>query len=100
VAGALADRVIVTSDNPRSEAPAAILEDIRQGLPPEADAAFLVDRRDAIRAAVREARAGDVILVAGKGHETYQETRGVQTPFDDVTEVYRAMELDSPGSPG
>lgn len=76
-----ADVVFATSDNPRSEDASAILDEIRPGL--DEDATVLVDRRDAIAAAVRSARPGDVVLIAGKGHETSQEIAGVRHPFDD-----------------
>ena len=90
VAAALADRVIVTSDNPRHEDPAAIIADILAGMPPGQTA--LTDRAEAIRTAVSEAAAGDVVLIAGKGHEDYQEVQGVRYPFSDV-EVARAALL-------
>jgi UDP-N-acetylmuramoyl-L-alanyl-D-glutamate--2,6-diaminopimelate ligase len=78
----LADRVVITSDNPRSEAPLKIIADIRQG----ARGDYLVepDRRRAIALALGEARRGDIVLIAGKGHETYQEVAGVRRPFSDV----------------
>ncbi|HVL89028.1 MAG TPA: UDP-N-acetylmuramoyl-L-alanyl-D-glutamate--2,6-diaminopimelate ligase [Actinomycetota bacterium] len=81
---ALADRAILTSDNPRSEEPRAIIAEMEQGAretgrPYEVE----VDRRAAIRAAVRDARPGDVIVIAGKGHESGQEFAGHTVPFDD-----------------
>jgi UDP-N-acetylmuramoyl-L-alanyl-D-glutamate--2,6-diaminopimelate ligase len=88
------DLVILTSDNPRSENPEAILADMEAGLPRDAHHVHEADRREAIEIALREARAGDTVLVAGKGHETYQEIRGVRHPFDDrevVIETYRRM---------
>jgi MurE/MurF fusion protein len=84
-----ADRVIVTSDNPRHEDPQAIVAQIVSGMPP--DVRTVVDRREAIAAAVREAAAGDVILLAGKGHEDYQEIAGVKQPFSDADEALRAL---------
>ncbi len=86
-------RVILTSDNPRFEEPRAILDEMRDGL----DAAQLartltiVDRREAIRTAAALARPGDIILVAGKGHEPYQEIAGVRHHFDDREEVAAAF---------
>src|SRR5262249_27776915 len=78
-------------DNPRTEDPAAIVEEIRVGvLAAGGDATVLVDRREAIREALHRARPGDVVLLAGKGHETYQEIAGVKHPFDD-REVAREM---------
>ena len=90
------DRLILTSDNPRFEEPADILDDMRAGVSdPELAARTLVnaDRREAIRMAAALARKGDVILIAGKGHEDYQEIKGVKHHFDDrevVAEVFAA----------
>lgn len=89
VAAALADRCIVTSDNPRNEDPAHILADILAGMPPGQTS--LVDRAEAIRLAVREAAAGDLVLVAGKGHEDYQEINGVRHPFSDPAVARAAL---------
>jgi len=85
VCARLSDQVILTSDNPRTEDPAAILRDMEAGLDAEGLKKTLVieDREQAIKTAVRLARAGDVILVAGKGHEKYQDIMGVKHPFDD-----------------
>jgi len=82
VASRLADSVVVTSDNPRSEDPRKIIADIRQGM--HGDYAVEPDRRRAIALALREARRGDLVLVAGKGHEAYQEIAGVRRPFSDA----------------
>lgn len=81
----LADRVILTSDNPRSEDPATILEQMRAGVPADAASRVLSiqDRAEAIRTACLLSGPGDMVLVAGKGHETYQEIKGVKYPFDD-----------------
>ncbi len=81
VAAELADVVIVTSDNPRSEDPLAIIQDVLQGT--GVDVEIDPDRRSAIQRAVRLAEAGDVVVIAGKGHEKGQETAGVVHPFDD-----------------
>ncbi|MFN2615587.1 MAG: UDP-N-acetylmuramoyl-L-alanyl-D-glutamate--2,6-diaminopimelate ligase [Thermoleophilaceae bacterium] len=90
VARRLADRVIVTSDNPRSEDPEAILGQIVEGTGP--DAGRELDRRRAIRSAVADAEPGDVIVIAGKGHEQGQEFEGGRKlPFDDVTEAREAL---------
>jgi UDP-N-acetylmuramoyl-L-alanyl-D-glutamate--2,6-diaminopimelate ligase len=89
-AAALADHVVVTSDNPRSEDPEAIVAEVLAGAP-GADA--IVDRREAIAHAVGLARAGDVVVVAGKGHEQGQELAGGEkVPFDDVTVVREALD--------
>ena len=87
------DRLILTSDNPRDEEPEAIIADMREGLDARALASTLciTDRREAIRTAVSLARSGDVVLVAGKGHEDYQEIRGVKHHFDDREVVQEAL---------
>ncbi len=83
------DNVIITSDNPRFEDPQAIINDMLEGLTPQQRRKVLtiVDRREAIRAACMMAQKGDVILVAGKGHEDYQEIQGVKHHFDDREEL-------------
>jgi UDP-N-acetylmuramoyl-L-alanyl-D-glutamate--2,6-diaminopimelate ligase len=85
VAARLSDLVVITSDNPRSEPPEAILEEIRLGIrgPHAAEHRSIVDRREAIAFAVEQARAGDVVVIAGKGHETIQVLRERSVPFDD-----------------
>jgi UDP-N-acetylmuramoyl-L-alanyl-D-glutamate--2,6-diaminopimelate ligase len=85
VGATMSDRLILTSDNPRSEDPTDILIDMAQGLDPVTKRRTLtiVDRREAIRTAVALAQKGDIILVAGKGHENYQEIKGVKYHFDD-----------------
>jgi UDP-N-acetylmuramoyl-L-alanyl-D-glutamate--2,6-diaminopimelate ligase len=92
VAGRLADRVIVTNDNPRSEDPRAIADDIGEGLR-TAQTEWLVelDRAQAIERALDDAREGDVIVLAGKGHEDYQETNGERLPFSDRDTVANAL---------
>lgn len=94
IAASLSDQSIFTSDNPRSEPPAAILDEMFAGVGPELHNRVLVieDRRQAIRTAVKLARQGDIILVAGKGHETYQEIKGVRHPFDDLEELKTAFD--------
>lgn len=79
------DRVLITSDNPRFEKPQAIIDDMLAGLDQEQlrKVVSIVDRREAIRTACLLAQPGDVILVAGKGHENYQDIQGVKHPFDD-----------------
>ncbi|MBR6016986.1 MAG: UDP-N-acetylmuramoyl-L-alanyl-D-glutamate--2,6-diaminopimelate ligase, partial [Prevotella sp.] len=86
------DRVIITSDNPRFEEPQAIIDDMLAGLDSKQMKKVLsiVDRREAIRTACMMAEKGDVILIAGKGHEDYQEIQGVKHHFDDK-EVLREM---------
>ena len=86
VAEELADLLIVTSDNPRTEDPRAIVNEVVAGLSPAglARAEILVDRRAAIARAIEQARPGDVVLIAGKGHETYQILGERKVPFDDL----------------
>lgn len=88
IAGRLADVAVVTDDNPRSEDPAAIRAQVRAGCP---DALEIGDRREAIRHAVSIMRDGDVVVIAGKGHEQGQIVGGVTHPFDDVTEATEAL---------
>lgn len=93
-AAARSERVILTSDNPRDEEPADILHDMEAGLNDEGKAKTLSisDRREAIRTAASLAQKGDVILIAGKGHEDYQEIKGVKYHFDDrevVAEIFK-----------
>ena len=79
------DRVILTSDNPRDESPEAILSEMMKGVPPQhfKKVNVISDREEAIKMAVSISNAGDIILLAGKGHEKYQEIKGVKHPFDD-----------------
>jgi UDP-N-acetylmuramoyl-L-alanyl-D-glutamate--2,6-diaminopimelate ligase len=116
VAGRLSDVVVLTSDNPRSEDPDAIIEEIKKGLvPPERPLirngqpvapvratpwTAMVDRRAAIAAAIGAARPGDLVVIAGKGHEKYQEIGGRTVPFDDVDVARDALEARSLGRPG
>ncbi len=86
-----ADRVIVTSDNPRTEDPKAIIREVLAGVPPEADLTAVTDRREAIALALAEARPGDLVLVAGKGHETYQVLGTEKFPFDETEVVAEAV---------
>ncbi len=90
VAVRLADRVIVTSDNPRHEQPTEIVADILAGMP--AGQTVELDRATAIRAAIAEATAKDIVLIAGKGHEDYQEVAGVRHPFSDVAVAELALQ--------
>jgi len=83
VAEEFADLIFITNDNPRSERPQRIVEEILGGFRSPARATVILDRRDAISAALAEAKKEDLVIIAGKGHETYQETFGVSAPFDD-----------------
>jgi UDP-N-acetylmuramyl-tripeptide synthetase len=94
IASRQADRVLITSDNPRNEAPQTIIEQIMAGVPPGPATQVVsteVDRRRAILDAVTSADARDVILIAGKGHEDYQEIGGVKHPFSDIVEAAKAL---------
>lgn len=91
IAGRLADQVIVTDDNPRSEDGEAIVADILAGFAPGAAVEVERDRAAAIRAAIRAAGPADTVLVAGKGHETYQETGDRRLPFDDLAVAALAL---------
>jgi UDP-N-acetylmuramoyl-L-alanyl-D-glutamate--2,6-diaminopimelate ligase len=91
VAARLADHVIVTSDNPRTEDPNRIISHILQGIP-VGRADSIADRQVAIFDAIHHAVAGDVVLLAGKGHETYQEIQGVRHPFSDAEVAKAALE--------
>ena len=90
VASRLADAVVVTSDNPRNEESRAIIDDIVSGM--TANYHVLEDRAAAIDYAIRHAQPEDVVLIAGKGHEEYQEIKGVKLPFSDIEVVARALE--------
>jgi len=91
----MSDKLIITSDNPRSEDPAAIIEQMKKGLDNEMAEKTLaiVDRREAIKKACSLAMSGDIILLAGKGHEAYQEVRGVKNHFDDREELRFCFQL-------
>ncbi|HAP02064.1 MAG TPA: UDP-N-acetylmuramoyl-L-alanyl-D-glutamate--2,6-diaminopimelate ligase [Bacteroidetes bacterium] len=96
VAANLSDKVILTSDNPRSEDPNAILDEMKSGIPVQQIPSVLSisDRREAIKTAVSLAHNGDIILLAGKGHEKYQEIKGVKLPFDDkeiLSETFKSQ---------
>jgi len=86
-----ADEAIVTSDNPRSETPEAIIEGILVGMPLDFPHQIVVDRREAIRKAMRIVRPTDCLVIAGKGHEDYQEVKGVRHHFDDKEEAILAF---------
>lgn len=96
IACSLSNQVILSSDNPRTESPEAILDDMVKGISAEKQAIYLriSDRKEAIRTACHLAKPGDIILLAGKGHETYQEIMGIKHPFDDkaiLTETFQLL---------
>ena len=98
VAGRLSDVIVMTSDNPRSEDPGRIIEEIQRGLTADTRrdsdqrTLAIVDRREAIAKAIGLARAGDLVLVAGKGHEKYQVIGSRVLPFDDVAVARDALD--------
>ncbi|MDG1901106.1 MAG: UDP-N-acetylmuramoyl-L-alanyl-D-glutamate--2,6-diaminopimelate ligase [Bacteroidales bacterium] len=94
VASLLSTRVILTSDNPRNEDPKDILNDMKIGIDPakKNTTMMITDRKEAIRTAFNIARPGDIILIAGKGHEKYQEISGIRYPFDDKQVITELME--------
>jgi UDP-N-acetylmuramoyl-L-alanyl-D-glutamate--2,6-diaminopimelate ligase len=112
VAARLSDLVVLTSDNPRSENPASIIEDVKRGIVTPADRTrangtsgpkrtpylAIVDRREAIERAVNEAQRGDLVLIAGKGHEAYQVIGDRTVPFDDVEVARTALARRRTGS--
>jgi UDP-N-acetylmuramoyl-L-alanyl-D-glutamate--2,6-diaminopimelate ligase len=90
------DKVILTSDNPRSEEPEVIISEMVAGVPANkaANVLSITSRKEAIRTACMMARPGDIILIAGKGHEDYQEIKGVKHHFDDrevVREIFNVI---------
>ncbi|HYG01909.1 MAG TPA: UDP-N-acetylmuramoyl-L-alanyl-D-glutamate--2,6-diaminopimelate ligase [Chryseosolibacter sp.] len=95
IACKLSDKVVLTSDNPRDEDPLAIIKDMQGGiLPTEAKKTLVIaDREEAIKTACMMAKEKDIVLIAGKGHETYQEIKGVKYPFDDREVVERMLKL-------
>ncbi len=90
---AMADKVVLTSDNPRSEDPEMILQDMQQGMSEQqhAKTTVIADRKQAIEYAVEHAAAEDIVVIAGKGHETYQEIKGVRHDFDDRLVLQQAL---------
>lgn len=96
----LSDIVILTSDNPRREDPEQIIDQMMEGLDEEMKRRTLriTSRRDAIRTACTMAMPSDVILIAGKGHETYQEVNGVRHHFSDIEEVEKIIEGEKGGA--
>ena len=85
--------MFVTSDNPRTEVPGAIMKDIVSGIDERSEVFCIEDRREAIKAAIKQAEKDDLVLIAGKGHEKFQESNGTKIAFDDVQEAQQALEL-------
>lgn len=94
IASSLSDKVIFTSDNPRTEDPAVIISEMEKGVEPQnyKKTLSILDRKQAIKTACQLAESGDIILIAGKGHETYQEINGVKHDFDDMKIVTELLE--------
>jgi UDP-N-acetylmuramoyl-L-alanyl-D-glutamate--2,6-diaminopimelate ligase len=90
----LADRVVVTDDNPRSEDPETIAQHILAGFTDAARVSVIHDRAEAIQSTIRSATPNDVVLIAGKGHEAYQEIAGQKYPFNDAEQVRHALKLN------
>ncbi len=87
------DMVVLTSDNPRSEDPAQILKDVESGLVPGVDACSIIDRREAIEYTLKKAHPGDVVVIAGKGHENYQIIGRTKYPMDDREIAREALKV-------
>ncbi len=92
MAEALADRLIITSDNPRSEEPKAIIDEILTGIGDHKKAVVLPDRTDAIAYAITHAKEGDVVVLAGKGHETYQVLKDGTIHYDEREVISQLLE--------
>ena len=97
IASQISTQVIFTSDNPRSEDPQTILNEMEAGVDPQnfRKTLSVLDRTQAIKTATKLAKKGDIILIAGKGHETYQEIKGVRSHFDDyekISQLLKAIE--------
>ncbi|MFO7673580.1 MAG: UDP-N-acetylmuramoyl-L-alanyl-D-glutamate--2,6-diaminopimelate ligase [Lutibacter sp.] len=95
IASQLSTQVVVTSDNPRNEDPQTIIEEIEAGIEPQnlRKSLSILDRAQAIKAASKLAKKGDIILIAGKGHETYQEINGKRSHFDDYEQITQQLNL-------
>ena len=94
IAERYADLIVVTSDNPRNEDPQEIVTDIVQGFINRQAVYIELDREKAIWQAIRLGQAGDMVLIAGKGHETIQIIKDKQIPFDDVQKVKQALQMN------
>ncbi len=94
IASDLSDKIIITSDNPRTENPETIIEEMERGVAPQnyKKTVSIIDRKQAIKAACQLAQTNDIILIAGKGHETYQEINGVRYDFDDMKIVKEMLD--------
>ena len=96
VSGKLADLTIITSDNPRNEEPQAIIDDIKTGISKtEGKYVEIIDRKEAIAYAIHHGQPGDIIVLAGNGHEHYQEIKGKKYPMDDRVLIREILEEDA-----
>ena len=95
VSGKLADLTIITSDNPRNEEPQAIIDDIKTGIS-KTDGKYveIIDRKEAIAYAIHHGEPGDIVILAGKGHEDYQEIKGKKYPMDERVLIAEILEED------
>ena len=93
IAATLSDWAVVTSDNPRTENPEQILQDVVAGIPAATNSTVIGDRAEAIRTAILQAQPGDGVLIAGKGHEDYQILGTEKVHFDDREQARAALEL-------
>jgi UDP-N-acetylmuramoyl-L-alanyl-D-glutamate--2,6-diaminopimelate ligase len=100
IAEAFADHIFLTNDNPRHESAEAIIEDIISGIKDHSRFTRELDRRNAIKAAIDSASSNDVVLIAGKGHEDYQDIAGVRYPFSDRSIVQEILNQKNSGSAG
>jgi UDP-N-acetylmuramoyl-L-alanyl-D-glutamate--2,6-diaminopimelate ligase len=93
IASELSDKIIITSDNPRTENPETIIEEMERGVAPQnyKKTVAILDRKQAIKTACQLAQPNDIILIAGKGHETYQEIQGVRHDFDDMKTIIELL---------
>lgn len=89
-----ADVIVVTDDNPRTESPATIVQDVLSGFSGSDSAMVIHDRAEAIRFAISMAGPKDLVLIAGKGHETWQEIAGQKLPFSDAAQVRQMLKLE------
>ena len=92
VAGQLSDRIVLTADNARNETVASINADIQRGIQSNANVTVIEDRKQAIRHTIGQANVGDIILLAGKGHETYQDINGQRIDYDERAFVAQVLE--------
>ena len=93
IASKYSDKIVLTTDNPRNEDPFDIINDIKLGIKNKKKLIINVDRKSAIKSTIFNAESNDIILIAGKGHEGYQEIKEIKYPFDDKLVVNRILNL-------